>query len=237
MLAASPRNFVVSEAGIVDAILHAHFRVPGVSDDARGQWLRCLVTALGRARPSPRRDVFIKFDSCHVLHLPLIRRIFPGVPWIFVYRHPLEVIASHTRQRPGTTAAEASSRRSRILALYCQTALQHLDGVGRLVEYRQLPEVVWTDLLNHFGVNSSPVDIERMQAVAKFHCKNPSELFHDDSQTKRDETSQDERAAVDRWVMPFYHQLERYRLWDRFQPAAGFSPPTVDREALRNRAR
>jgi hypothetical protein len=212
MLAALPQNVVISEAGVIDAVLHAHFRVPGVSDDERGDWLSGLVAALSRPKTICERQLFVKFDSCHVLDLPLIRRIFPTVPWIFVYRHPLEVIASHTRQARGSTGADGASHRARILARYCQSALQHLDDTGRLVEYRQLPAVIWTDVLCHFGVDCSPADIEKMQAVVKFDAKNPSHRFYDDSRTKRKEMSEDTRGAIDRWAMPLYDQLERCRV-------------------------
>ena len=45
------------------------------------------------------RDYFVKFDSWNTLDLALIRRAFPDVPWIFLYRDPVEVIVSHMRQR------------------------------------------------------------------------------------------------------------------------------------------
>jgi hypothetical protein len=212
MLAALPQNVVISEAGIIDAAIHAHLKVPGVSDDQRGHWLRGLVAALIRSSADGERYLFIKFDSWHVLELPLIRRTFPTVPWIFVYRHPVEVMASHARQGRSPMTIEAAARRARVLARFCQSAMQHLDDTGRLVEYRQLPAVVWTDVLGHFGVDCSSADIDRMRAVALFEAKNPSVRFHSDAQTKQNEISENARFAADRSLMPLYDELEQYRV-------------------------
>ena len=57
-----------------------------------------------RARPAANcgdeRHYFVNPDSWHTSALPLFRRAFRGVPWIFVYRDPVEVIVSQLRM-PG----------------------------------------------------------------------------------------------------------------------------------------
>jgi hypothetical protein len=100
MLAALPGHVVIAEAHPVDQALRAHLDDAGVTDAQRTTWLRGLVSALGQPRAGGETEYFVKFDSWSILELPLIRRAFPGVPWLFVYRDPLEVMASH-RQRPG----------------------------------------------------------------------------------------------------------------------------------------
>ena len=37
----------------------------------------------------------------------------------------------------------------------CTAALQHLDGCARLINYRQLPGAVWSDIAAHFAVEYS----------------------------------------------------------------------------------
>ena len=63
-------------------------------------WLRAMTAALGRVRHAGERDLFIKFEGWHVLLFPLIRQAFPDVPWVFVYRDPVEVMASLAQMRP-----------------------------------------------------------------------------------------------------------------------------------------
>jgi hypothetical protein len=101
MLAAQPENVVISEASPVDVVLRSHLRDPGISEEQRILWLRWLLNAFGQRRFGEEKRLFVKFDSWHALFLPLIRRAFPDVPWIFVYREPVEVLLSHGRRRGG----------------------------------------------------------------------------------------------------------------------------------------
>jgi len=38
---------------------------------------------------------FFKFQSVLTFSLPEIRKAYPSVPWIFVYRNPVQVMVSH----------------------------------------------------------------------------------------------------------------------------------------------
>ena len=95
MLAALPENVVISEAGPVDAVLRSQMRNPAISEEQRVLWLRWLLNALGQRRFAAEKRFFVKFECWQVLLLPLIRRAFPDVPWIFLYRNPVEVMVSH----------------------------------------------------------------------------------------------------------------------------------------------
>ena len=89
MLAACPEHLVVAEAGPLDSVLR----------DETGQpvRLRWMMAALGQQRDARQRRLFVKFDSWSALHLPLVRRAFPDVPWLFLFRDPVEVLVSHAR--------------------------------------------------------------------------------------------------------------------------------------------
>src|SRR5439155_24789392 len=101
MLAALPQNVVVSEAGPVDAVLRARFQAPDLPEREQIGWLQGIVSALGRRRTGEESHFFVKLDAWHTLDLPLIQRAFPDVPWLFLYRNPVEVMVSHARQ-PGS---------------------------------------------------------------------------------------------------------------------------------------
>src|SRR5947209_9663806 len=103
MLAALDCNVMLSEPAPLDRILKLPARLPDVSEEQLVRWMRSVVAALSRKRRAAERDVFIKLDGWHVLLLPLFRRAFPAVPWIFLYRAPLEVLASLEVLRPGQT--------------------------------------------------------------------------------------------------------------------------------------
>jgi hypothetical protein len=186
--------------------------------------------ALAWRREPAEKNLFLKFDCWHALFLPLIQRAFPNVPWIFVYREPLEVMASHLGQRgaqmiPGVLDPalfgwdqETVGRMTleeygaRVLAKIGETALAAVrDGSGKLVNYHQLPDILWPALLEHWHVNFSPDEISRMLATAQLNAKNPVVPFAADSQAKREAAPAELRALTQQWLAEVYQQLEAQR--------------------------
>src|SRR4029077_6493953 len=101
MLAALPSNIVVSEASPIDTVVQAGRWRRDLSEDRQARWLPPIIGALGQKRTGSEQHYFIKLDCWHTLALPLFRRAFPAVPWVFLYRDPVEVLASQVSQ-PGT---------------------------------------------------------------------------------------------------------------------------------------
>jgi len=227
MLAALPQNVVISEADPIDAVLRANRHDPRISDGQRVAWLRGLISALGRQRNLEEQDLFIKFDSWSVLDLPLVQRAFPATPWLFVYRDPVEVLVSHMRQRgrqmlpgmlePAPLGLEPAEIEpalldeycAKVLARLCQAAAQHhRPDTGRAINYRELPEAVWSLVAEFFGVCYTAEDVDRMCDVTRFHAKQPRAIFTDDSAAKRQLATDDIRALAERFVRPWYDRLE-----------------------------
>lgn len=230
MLAADPRHIVIAEADPIDAVLRSNRQNPYINDDQRVAWLRGLLGAYGRTGRGEAERLYVKFDSWSVVDLPLIRRAFPDVPWIFLYREPAEVVASHERQRgshllPGTLEPELIGLdRSgvdelsldeygvRVLGEICRGALQHHgDGNGRLVNYAELPERMWPELCSLFRAPCGPDEVQRMRAVARFHSKRPNEAFGPESERTRTKSSESVRALTQQLLDPLYAQLEAVR--------------------------
>jgi len=236
MLAATPENIVLSEAAPVDAVLRAHFRDPAITEAQRVRWLQWLAGVLAWRRHPSEKNFFIKFDCWHALFLPLIQSAFPGVPWIFVYREPLEVMASHLGHRgaqmiPGVLEPclfgwdlETAGRMTlneygvRVLAKISEAALAGVrSGNGRLVNYRQLPDAVWPALMDYWKVEFSGGETARMMDAALLNAKNPVLPFEADRQARRDSAPAELRAITRQWLDGVYQQLESQRL------AAGFA--------------
>lgn len=230
MLAAAPANIVISEAGPIDDVLRGHFRNPGITEEQRVQWLQWLISVLAWRRDPTQKNFFIKFDCWHVMLLPLIQRAFPGVPWIFLYREPLEVMASANNQLGGQMipgvlqpalfgwdAAEVGRMQlfeyvARVLAKLCEAAhTQARAGNGKLVNYRQLPTSVWPALKDYWRVEFSADETARMLGAAQLNAKNPFLPFEPDSQAKRDSASAEFRALTQQWLDGVYQQLEVQR--------------------------
>lgn len=231
MLAALPDSIVISEAGPLDFALRAPRAPVAVSEATRCQWLKWVVGGLGQQR-AQEKHYFIKWDAWHVFYLPLILQAFPDVPWVFVYRDPLEVMVSH-RTHPGAvmvpglidlrdfglTPTDMIWPRTqeeycgRVLAIMLQSALSAEPvGRSRFVNYSQLPEVVFEELLEFFGVQPAAQTLKRMRDLVRFDVKNPSAEFCADSARKREQADTDLRRVADTLVRPLYEQLEARRL-------------------------
>ncbi len=195
------------------------------------QHLRGMVAALGRRRHAAERTSSSSSNSWHVLLLPLIRRAFPGVPWIFIYREPVEVLASLAQSRPrqmfpnGIKPSLLTSQFSEleglsldalsahVLGRYCRAAIEHLgDGGGLLVEDRELPDGAFSRVLDHFGLRYHEHEFAAMRAAAAFDAKNPGIRFHGDAASKRSRASEEIRQLVERELNDLHSRLDALRL-------------------------
>ena len=233
MLAASPQNLVISEAGIISEFL-TYGLDNSVFDLEQGiTWFQWIVNALGQQRSAQERHFFIKFTSTNILSLPLISQAFPDVPWIFLYRNPIEVMVSALKGAPGYLKQprrfakflsiephliEKISREevcALVLRSICQTACQHYHSRSLLVNYHQLPAAVLNEVLDFFQVSYTSEEKEKMLQVSRFQAKNPSEVFVEDIESKNREATPLIRQMAARWVNEYYELLEKLRKGDR----------------------
>jgi hypothetical protein len=228
MLASLDRTVVISEASPIDAVVRARQGRPDLGEDQHGRWLEWMIGALGQPRCGDERHYFIKLDCWHTLALPLFRRAFPDVPWIFLYRDPVEVLVSQMRM-PGTQMVpgmlgpdlfgleqsydpqKPEDYCARILARVCEPVLQHYSKqAALLINYRQLPQALWTTILPHFGLHCRDRERAVMAESARYDAKTPSLEFTPDIETKRREATATTRAAADH-LGELYRRLEQIR--------------------------
>lgn len=197
--------------------------------------LRAAVHALGGRPGGP---YFVKFSSWNVFYLPLVRAAFPEVPWVFVYRHPVEVMVANLAREgswmrarsspavaagvtgldPGEVAGLAPEEYcARALARFCRAAVES-PAEGRLfVNHRDLSLTLLPTLLAFFRVTASEEERAAMAATMRFDAKDPERhrLFTPDAVARQAAASPRVRALAEEWVMEPYEQLER----ERFGPA------------------
>jgi len=229
MLAALPANIVVSEASPIDTVVQANRWRPDLGGDRHALWLRSIIGALGQQRSGGEQRYFIKLDCWHTLALPAFRRAFPAVPWVFLYRDPVEVLVSQLRipgtqmipggigpdlyglersYGPGTT----EDYYAQVLAKVTAPAVAHYaSGGGLLVNYRQLPDALFTAILPHFGVQCGEADRAAMTEAAQYDAKVPGFEFEPDSGAKQRSATPIARAAAERWLGDLYSRLEVLR--------------------------
>jgi hypothetical protein len=232
LLATLPTAIVISEAEPIDAVLRSAPRGLPVAVEQRESWLRWLLAVLSRPRQARERHLFVKLDAWNALSLPLIRRVFPTVPWLFVYRDPLEVLISHRRMPgrhmvPGVldlgldyagesgdlagAGASLDVYGASVLSAICTAVADaYRPGQALLVNYRQLPEAVWASIPDFLGLSLSDADAERMRRAAHRNAKRPEQQFRPDTAEKHAAAPETTRMAA-RAVLPAYERLEALR--------------------------
>ena len=223
LLAALPQTVVVSEAAPIDAIVRMSRGSPRLAEAQQAALLRAMVAAYGRRRAGDERRFVIKLDAWHTLALPLFRRAFPGVPWLFLYRDPVEVLVSQMRERGTQTVpqlfapayydladddgAHAEDYCARLLARICTGAADHSEG-GLFVNYRELPEAVETRILPWFALSPNDEARTAMALTAQRATKAPDRIFEADSADKQRQASGAVRAAAAAHLSGIYRRLE-----------------------------
>jgi hypothetical protein len=215
MLAALDQNIVLSEASPLDALLRAHLRNPGLPPQTRAEWFRYMVSALGQRRGGKEEFLFIKFDCWSLAEMPVIREAFPDVPWIFLFREPVDVLLSHLH-RPAawtldTEMAEMPRQEycARKLGRICELALLHYSQAGGLLlNYAELPAAACSTLPDYLGIRYGESDLSRMREVALYDSHTPGLRF----EAIRRNSSGEIRELSARWIDPFYRRLETARI-------------------------
>jgi hypothetical protein len=228
MLAALPRTIAISEAAPIDAVVQLSRTWPGLPAERHVEHLTAMLAAFGRWHSGVEHRSFFKLDSWHTLGLPLFRRAFPSVPWVFLYREPVEVLVSQMRQRGSQMIPEivppslygiedadgvrAEDYCARVLNSICASVIDHYHaGGGLLVNYRELPGAMWSRILPHFGVACGDDEREAMSRIVRFDAKTPSFAFADDTAAKQRAATDLVRAAADRELGDVYRRLEELR--------------------------
>ncbi|MGK5050059.1 hypothetical protein [Janthinobacterium sp. RB2P8] len=224
LLASLPQCIVMSEPPVIDSLLRLHH--DNGDPAASIALLRQAILALGQRRSGEETHFFIKFDCWHIHSLDLLRRAFPGTPCLFVYREPLAVLASHQRQRgpqmvPGMlhpaqlplpehqlAPGDLDGYTGLVLASLFTAAVPHAAaGQLQLINYKQLPDILFSDLLARFGIAPTTRRLQTMRARGGVHAKYGT-AYHGDAPAP----AASGLAAIAALLQPGYLALEALRL-------------------------
>jgi len=131
--------------------------------------IRGLLSAYGQIRNGQERALVIALDAWNIRERALMRECFPQVPWLYLYRDPLEIALSHLRQGgsemvPGLLGSAwldgddgIGSREDEIarrLGLMLGAGLEHSRAEGNLLlNYSELPAAMGGLLADFFGLS------------------------------------------------------------------------------------
>lgn len=228
-LAALDDAVALSEPEPVDTLLQWLIAAPDFDSEAGSALLRGLLSALGQPRRAEDRRLFLKTECWHVCHIDRLLRAFPGVPWIFVYRDPLEVLVSQARMPamymvPGSLVSHGLDAPPELMARPLDHAAWILGRImadahaamnrhphGMLVDYRELPDALETRVAGHFGLGLEAADIAALRGVRARDSKNPHTAFQADSAEKQAAANAGMRETAARWLDEPYAALSALR--------------------------
>ena len=209
-LAAFESNIVVSEASPLRAALRAADTGRATPEQAQA-WVAGLVNAYTQPRFSYETHAVVKFMAADVLDVALVLRAFPNVPWLFLYRNPLEILASQKTMGgadtiPGTIAPHRlgleptapftmkwEAYQLHVLTALGRAALTAHEGAGAgmgrrglILDYAALPEALETLILPHFGLAADERARASIRASVQRNAKAPGQPFVADAAAKRE---------------------------------------------------
>ena len=230
LLATLPTTLVIAEPRPLNTLLMSD--PAEIGEERLAARLRSLIRALGRHRLGAARHYIVKLSSWNIARLSVFRRAFPGVPLVWLQRTPIEVMGSLLADPPGWLQLRQAPRQSEFLfglppaesaalddAGYCARALATMlvnacradDAGALLIDYRELPDAIWTRLAPALGMALSAEEIARMRDEARFHSKDPQRRpFMGDAREKR-VVSERVRHLAAQLVEPLYTALDRRR--------------------------
>jgi hypothetical protein len=226
---------VIAEAPVIDKLLSRLFTD---ADPGSGKELvylslvRAAVQTFAGDQSHSDSRYFVKFACASILQIKSLRRIWPNVPFLILFRDPIEVTVSNLRNRPQWMSADSNPGAAaaivgvdvdqlpgmsdeeyctRALGLYYAAAESVADErTTRLFDYKRLSLQTLTLILGFFGVTPSAQEFAKIERSLLSHAKDPSRSFRPDSAEKKAAASRQVIEAVERWALPAYERLVRH---------------------------
>ncbi|MCX6316805.1 MAG: hypothetical protein NTW29_05920 [Bacteroidetes bacterium] len=196
-LCLDPEHIVLSEVPFFDEILRIPYKGHTIADEQLEQWLMAAVDFHAQKRNGTEKRLFIKTDCWHIFFYEKLRKLFPAVPFIFLYRKPDEVLQSQQKRRgmqavPGLIEPELmgmvkdeldytqmddyfSRVMEKILARFYQ--LVQTDDQVILLNYNQGIEAIMEEIATASGMQMSDEMKEKIKERSRFHAKYPDQVF------------------------------------------------------------
>lgn len=194
---------------------------------------RNLVLAMTRRRFPQEERAFIKFISWNTLYMDFALAAFPQMPALFLYREPVEVIASVLRETSAVVWAKGRPQAGFLSGLDWQetVAMAEVDYLAhcfarylgfaadmgdrvRLLNYVDIKPERFADILAR-GLDfvPAPSELALMLEQFNFHSKDDSDKqqFKSDSAEKRASIPQADREMVARICGGLMERLDRAR--------------------------
>jgi ribosomal protein L16 Arg81 hydroxylase len=231
---------VLSEAQPINALLTALSGADTLSE-AFEKWkakLRKAVSSYRWVKDHSEGRFVIKFSSWNILHLALIRQVWPEVPSIIVVRSPLEVAVSCLEGAPGwmhwkeerkgfvsgilsvsETALESMTQEeycARMLNRFLHHALLGVDDRTKILSHDQISLSVIHQIAGGFGIHDTSLREAAIRTALRLYSKDAdlARNYEPDSLRKVEQASKELNAQVTTQCDPLFARLHEKALSD-----------------------
>ena len=226
---------VIAEAPVIDKLVSRLFTDAESGSTKELLYLslvRAAVQSFARHGSNAVDRYFVKFAPTSILHIKSLRRAWPDVPFLILFRDPIEVTVSNLRTRPewmipdsnpGAAAAIVGADVDQLQSItdeeFCARALGRYyaaaesvadERTTQLFDYKQLSLETLTQIIGFFGVPPSAQELAKIEQSLLSHAKDPTRSFRPDSADKKAAASRQVIQAVERWALPAYERLARH---------------------------
>ena len=199
LLGLDESHIVLSEVPFFDELLRLPYAKQPVEAKTADNYLEAAIAYYGQKKIGNERYLFIKTDSWHLHFYTRLRALFPSVPFVLLYRNPLEVMYSHQRQRgmqsvPGIIeqevfdfSKEQSSKPgldvylANVLSGYFKIMIEITKGdpLALPVNYKEGMDSILKKIEAFTGLPVAKAT-ELFTERRRFHAKHPRQLFKED---------------------------------------------------------
>lgn len=210
MLATSDENIVLAEVPFFDDLLRLPLKENGFDEAEINKLLATAIKYYGQkrrdtGRPHEEKDkrLYVKADSWHLFFYEQLRRLYPSVPFIFIYRSPNEVFRSHGKvpgmhavpgliepEVFGFTAGDLEYKGpgiylARVLESYFRQSIKitETDDKFLLLNYNEGPLQMIEKIAAFTNTPLSRQDLSKMMERSLYHSKQPGERFSEEAAT------------------------------------------------------
>lgn len=227
VLSSLDRHIVIKEAEPVQQLLGVEYEE--AFRDHRASYFQSLLNIYGHRRLPVHERFFVKFSSNHVKRLEMIRGLYPGVPWLFLFRNPYEIIPTSLEGpawfiRNKNTAEGAFEAALPIesveqmsdleFSVQCELSTLRIAAENAcdhclFVDYTQLKPEKLPGILRFFGLKVTREEYDGMVEQFGFYSKSDGESvpFVPDSAAKRDRVTDEIREAIEEELWDLYQSL------------------------------
>ena len=202
--------------------------------------LKYYLLGYARRDKRPIKHVFFKIATLFEDFLPYIKAAFPDVPWLYIYRNPVEIAVSHLSEispksivffgqkqpllayRSDKTLSEIKTlSENDFIALLItsdyKAFIKHMTTYqdGYLVNYLDVKDIFIDKVLAHFGIVARDGEINKIQYRSGFYSKQEIlQPFKNDIKEKLELASEEIRAAIKEYnVIEQYEKLNQLTVY------------------------